>query len=70
MLHHVVIVRTNVSGELSASFIMKTPFFIVTAVKTSTFSYNLHIIFLGRELKAWPEHKTDKLHRQMYEQTV
>jgi hypothetical protein len=51
MLHRVSLVRTDVSEELSASFIrvtrigelgttsQKTPFFTVTAVKTSILKY-------------------------------
>jgi hypothetical protein len=47
MLRRVALVRTDVSEELSASFIrvtigetsQQTPFFIVTAVKTSNLTY-------------------------------
>jgi hypothetical protein len=62
MLRHVALVRTNISEELSASFIrvtrigeltrlqeshgvtsQKTPFFIVTAMKTSNLTQSTHL---------------------------
>jgi hypothetical protein len=54
MLRRVALVRTDVSEKLSASIIrvtyQKTPFFIVTAVKTSDLIYlgvlGKHFIFL------------------------